>query len=130
MMAFCATSCKPKGSAKEDGKVSYNGTYTFTCSGSDLASCHSNKLEIHSTSYTKDVFPIDFYVDMGVAGNYKVKGIGTYSGSISTGSKLTIKNLYIQVGSSKMAANGILTINKLDTNNDGVKSGSATYYFS
>lgn len=30
----------------------------------------------------------------------------------------------------KMSVNGKLTINKLDVNNDGTKSGSATYNFS
>lgn len=134
MMAFCATSCENpfstgKGTAKEDGKVTYNGTYVFTCSGGELASGHDNKLEVHSTSATKDVLPIDFYIDFA-DDDFKVRGTGKYSGSISSGSTLTITNLYVSVGTSKMSVDGKLTINKLDTNNDGVKSGSATYNFS
>ncbi|MBO5382895.1 MAG: hypothetical protein J6A30_01195 [Ruminococcus sp.] len=134
MMAFCATSCiipgsTGKGTAKEDGKVSYNGTYVFTYSGGELASGHDNKLEIHSTSSTKDVFPIDFYIELA-GDDYKVKDTGEYSGSISSGSTLTIEDLYVSAGSGKMSVNGKLTINKLDVNNDGTKSGSATYNFS
>lgn len=130
MMALCFTSCGPKsGSIKEDGKVSYIGTYTFTCSGGQLDEDHDNKLQLNSTSATKDVFPIDFYVIYDYFGSFKIQGTGSYSGNISTGSTLNVKGLYFKVGSSSVNGSGTLYINSLDTNNDGKKTGTASYEF-
>ena len=122
--AVMTTACHDK--AKEDGSKT-NTTYTFYCSGGQLAEGHQNCLTLNTSK--KSVSASDFYMDYEIA-TYRVQGSGTYSGTIAKGKELTVTGLYTYIGGSKVNASGTITINKLDLVRDGKANGEVSYKFS